>query len=139
MLLKSENWFVSKDVAEILGYSETAMMTRRPDDDEKTNLSFRQDGSNYQTNVTIINESGLYNAVLSSKKLEAKSFKKWITSDVLPTIRKTGGYGIPDPMNMIPPSKSIRPVKDTPTRLVWLEHRSCLYGPLRVPVLCYNL
>ena len=87
-----EPWFVAKDVAEILGYSETAMMTRRLDEDEKTNLPFRQSGSNYQTNLTVINESGLYNAVLGSKKPEAKAFKKWVTSEVLPSIRKHGGY-----------------------------------------------
>ena len=68
-----EPWFVAKDVAEILGYSETEKMTRRLDDDEKTTLPFRGGGSNYQTNITIINESGLYNAVLGSTKPEAKA------------------------------------------------------------------
>lgn len=87
-----EPWFVAKDVAEILGYSETEKMTRRLDDDEKTTLPFRGGGSNYQTNITIINESGLYNAVLGSTKPEAKAFKKWVTSEVLPSIRKHGAY-----------------------------------------------
>lgn len=90
--VNDEPWFVAKDVAEILGYSETEKMTRRLDDDEKTTLPFRGTGSNYQTNITVINESGLYNAVLGSNKPEAKAFKKWVTSEVLPAIRRNGGY-----------------------------------------------
>jgi len=87
-----EPWFMAKDVAAILGYSETAVMNRRLDDDEKTSLQILQDGSNYTTNVTYINESGLYNAILGSTKAEARSFKKWVTREVLPSIRKTGAY-----------------------------------------------
>lgn len=83
-----EPWFVAKDVAEILGYSETAMMTRRLDDDES--ISAKLAGMNMKS--TLINESGLYNAVLGSNKPEAKAFKKWVTSEVLPSIRKHGGY-----------------------------------------------
>ena len=85
-------WFVAKDVAEVLGYDLTGNMLKRLDDDEKTNIPFRNSGSNYQTNIAIINESGLYNAILGSKKPEAKAFKKWVTSEVLPSIRKHGGY-----------------------------------------------
>ena len=69
-------------------------MTRRLDDDEKTTLPFRGTGSNYQTNITIINESGLYNAVLGSTKPNAKRFRKWVTGEVLPSIRKTGKYAV---------------------------------------------
>lgn len=83
-----EPWFIAKDVAEILGYSETAMMTRRLDDDES--ISAKLAGMNMKS--TLINESGLYNAVLGSNKPEAKAFKKWVTSEVLPSIRKTGSY-----------------------------------------------
>lgn len=89
---KGEPWFFAKDVAKILGYSETEKMTRRLDDDEKTNVPFRRDGSNYQTNITLINESGLYNAIIGSKKPEAKNFRKWVTTEVLPSIRKHGFY-----------------------------------------------
>lgn len=94
-VFKDENgepWFVAKEIAAILGYSETAVMNRRLDDDEKTNLQIPQVGSNYTTNITIINESGLYNAVLGSTKPEAKALRKWVTSEVLPSIRRTGGY-----------------------------------------------
>lgn len=88
----SEVWFVAKDVADILGYAETSNMTERLDDDEKRKQTL-QNGRNY-TNQTLINESGLYNAVMGSQKTEAKSFKKWVTSEVLPSIRKTGGYSL---------------------------------------------
>lgn len=90
--INNEPWFAAKEVAAILGYSETAAMNRRLDDDEKTTLQIPQVGSNYTTNITIINESGLYNAVLGSNKPEAKAFKKWVTSEVLPAIRRNGGY-----------------------------------------------
>ncbi|MCW1825750.1 BRO family protein [Enterobacter asburiae] len=85
-----EVWFVAKDVADILGYAETSNMTERLDDDEKRK-HILQNGRNY-TNQILINESGLYSAVMGSQKLEARRFKKWVTSEVLPTIRKTGGY-----------------------------------------------
>lgn len=84
-------WFIAKNVAEILGYSETNAMTRRLDADE---LNTCTDISSGQVRtVSIINESGLYNAIIGSHKPEAKEFKKWITSEVLPSIRKTGSYG----------------------------------------------
>ena len=83
-------YFVAKDIADILGYSDANKMTNRLDDDEKLNR--RIGGSGQNREMTIISESGLYNAVLGSQKTEAKKFKKWITSEVLPTIRKSGGY-----------------------------------------------
>lgn len=89
--VNDEPWFVAKDVAEILGYSETNRMTARLDDDE-TNKTQSTDSVGRRTEITIINESGLYNAALGSTKPEAKAFKKWVTSEVLPSIRKHGGY-----------------------------------------------
>lgn len=88
---EGEPWFVAKDIADILGYSETARMTNRLDDDEK--MSTKIVGIS-KTNpvVTIINESGFYNAVIGSQKPEAKAFRKWVTSEVLPSIRKYGVY-----------------------------------------------
>lgn len=88
----NEPWFVAKDVADILGYSETAAMARRLDEDEKTTLQISQTGSNYKTNVVCITESGLYSAIIGSSLPEAKRFRKWVTSEVLPSIRATGGY-----------------------------------------------
>lgn len=88
-------WFLAKEVSDILEYTATNKLTRRLDADEKTNVPFRDVGSNYQTNKTVINESGFYSAVIGSKKPGAKRFKKWVTSEVLPSIRKTGEYKIP--------------------------------------------
>jgi prophage antirepressor-like protein len=83
-----EPWFVAKDVAEILGYSDTQAMTRRLDNDET--MTDKLSGMNMSS--TFINESGLYNAIIGSQKPEAKMFKKWVTSEVLPSIRKHGAY-----------------------------------------------
>jgi len=86
--IKGEPWFVAKDIADILGYSETNRMTSRLDSDEV--MSTKLVGMNM--NSTIINESGLYSAVIGSNKPEAKQFKKWVTSEVLPSIRKNGVF-----------------------------------------------
>ncbi len=83
-------WFVAKDIADILGYRSANDMSRRLDDDEKGTRKVRTPGGEQE--MVIITESGLYNAILGSSKPEAKMFKKWITSEVLPEIRKTGGY-----------------------------------------------
>ena len=85
-------WFVASDVSFILGFSEASAMTRNLDDDEK-GLSNEQTLGGEQS-VIIINESGLYSAILRSRKPEAKAFKKWITSEVIPSIRKTGSYSM---------------------------------------------
>ena len=87
-VINGEPWFVGKDVADILGYSDTQAMTRRLDDEDF--MTDKLSGMNMKS--TLINESGLYTAILGSKKTEAKRFKRWITSEVLPTIRKHGAY-----------------------------------------------
>jgi len=85
--------FVGKDVATALGYAkpENAIATH-VDADDKTTTLIQGTGSNYKSKVVIINESGLYALILSSKLPQAKAFKRWVTSVVLPQIRKTGGY-----------------------------------------------
>ena len=88
-----EPWFVAKDVADILGYGLTTDMTRRLDEDEKGMHITHTPGGRQE--MIIINEPGLYNAILGSQKPEAKDFKRWVTHDVLPSIRKTGGYTVP--------------------------------------------
>lgn len=88
-----EIWFIASDVAAVLKYRDAANMTRILDDDEKgTHIVSTPSGD--QTMV-VINESGLYHAVLKSRKPEAKPFRKWVTADVLPSIRKTGSYTLP--------------------------------------------
>jgi len=89
-----ETFFVGKDVAEILGYKKTAnAIATHVDIEDKGVIILGTPGGNQQ--VTIINESGLYSLILSSKMPSAKSFKRWITSEVLPSIRKTGSYSVP--------------------------------------------
>lgn len=86
-------WFIGKDVAEILGYKkpENAIAVH-VDDEDKTTTLIQGTGSNYKSNAVIINESGLYSLILSSKMPKAKEFKRWVTSEVLPAIRKHGAY-----------------------------------------------
>lgn len=85
-------WFIGKEVAEILGYSNTRDAVAKHVDDEDKNTVAIRDGIQGNPNVTIINESGLYSLILSSKLPAAKKFKRWVTSEVLPAIRKTGSY-----------------------------------------------
>lgn len=89
--LDGEPWLVGKDVAQALGYTDTDQALRRHvDDEDKLTRNF--DGSGQNRSMTIINESGLYSLVLSSKLPTAKKFQRWVTSEVLPSIRRTGGY-----------------------------------------------
>jgi prophage antirepressor-like protein len=83
-------WFIAKDVAEVLGFRDPYTATRGLDEDEKLLHTLWVSGQNRET--TLINESGLYSLILKSNKEEAKQFKRWVTHEVLPTIRKTGGY-----------------------------------------------
>ena len=93
LLINSEPWFIGKDVAETLGYTDTNQAIRKHVDDEDK-LSRRFDGSGQGREMVIINESGLYCLVLSSKLPSAKKFKRWVTSEVLPALRKTGQYQV---------------------------------------------
>lgn len=87
-------WFVGKDVAEALGYSNPSnAVISHVDDEDKLRTQIKYAGQNRE--VSIINESGLYSLVLSSKLPSAQAFKRWITSEVIPSIRKTGSYNKP--------------------------------------------
>lgn len=94
VLIDGEPWFVGKDVALCLAYRnpQKAIRDHVDDEDKTVNKSFTVNG----TAVILINESGMYSLVLGSKKPEAKDFKRWITSDVLPSIRKFGMYATPE-------------------------------------------
>ena len=87
-----EPYFIGKDVAEILGYSNTRdALAKHVDDEDKNTVAIR-DGIQGNPNLTIINESGVYALIFGSKLPKAKQFKRWVTSEVLPSIRKTGSY-----------------------------------------------
>lgn len=96
-----EPYFIGKDVADILGYTNSRK-TLSDHVDEEDKLTSRIVTSGQNRNVTIINESGLYSLIFSSKLENAKRFKRWVTSEVLPTLRKTGAYQVPsDPMQAL--------------------------------------
>lgn len=88
--INGEPWFVLKDVCEVLGLSDTNRTAERLDADELTRIKLVSGGQARE--MIAINESGLYNVILRSDKPEAKPFRKWVTSEVLPSIRKSGGY-----------------------------------------------
>lgn len=91
-VINNEPWFVAKDVCDVLEHSNHKMAVKNLDDDEKGVSSVYSLGGAQQT--TIINESGLYSLIFQSRKPEAKAFRKWVTSEVLPAIRKKGYYGV---------------------------------------------
>ena len=95
-VVDDEPWFVGKDIATILGYAKPEnAIANHVDDEDKTSTLIQGSGSNYKSKAILINESGLYSLILSSKLPSAKKFKRWVTGEVLPSIRKTGSYGKP--------------------------------------------
>lgn len=100
MMIDGAPWFVGKEVADILGYANTQKAIR-DHVDEEDRLTERIVLSGQNREVVLINESGLYGLILSSKMPAAKRFKHWVSSEVLPTIRKTGSYNVPAPMTPI--------------------------------------
>ncbi|MCL5956468.1 MAG: hypothetical protein M1560_03185 [Gammaproteobacteria bacterium] len=105
-------WFVADDVAKALGYRESRDMTRVLDEDEAAphTMRIRSENGTLQTReVTIISESGLYHALLKSRKREAKPFRKWVTAEVLPAIRRSGRYAVPQDHtpSLVPPGTKL--------------------------------
>ena len=101
MLIDGESWFVGKDVADILEYQNGSRDINRHTDEEDRRKIMLFDGKQDKETI-IINESGLYSLIISSNMPNAKKFKRWVTSEVLPSIRKTGSYGIPkSPMELL--------------------------------------
>lgn len=122
IVIDNEVWFVGKDVAEALGYSDTNQAIRKHIDEEDK-LTRQIDGIGQKREMYIINESGLYSLVLSSKLPKAKEFKRWITKEVIPSIRKYGGY-IAKPLNQLDIlEKSIQIMKEQQRRLEEHDNR----------------
>ena len=91
LTIDDEPWFVGKDIADILGYANSRdALAKHVDEDDKLTSQIATAGQ--MRNQTVINESGLYSLILSSKLPQAKEFKRWVTSEVLPAIRKQGGF-----------------------------------------------
>ncbi|MCP3968257.1 MAG: phage antirepressor, partial [Lentisphaerae bacterium] len=91
-----EPWFVAKDVCDVLGFKYASDATKYLDEEEKALINNPSFTSNPNGDVSIINESGLYSLILRSRKPNAKKFKRWVTGEVLPSIRKHGAYATPD-------------------------------------------
>jgi prophage antirepressor-like protein len=87
VILDGEPWWIAKDVCDVLGHTNTSMALANIDDEERAKFNLGRQG---ETNI--VSESGLYSLILYSRKPEAKAFKKWVTSEVLPSIRKHGIY-----------------------------------------------
>ena len=91
-IVSGEYWFVAKDICEVLEIQKPENAYARLDDDEKGTHSIGTLGGNQE--MTVVSESGLYSLVLTSRKPQAKEFKRWLTHEVIPSIRKTGQYSI---------------------------------------------
>lgn len=89
--INNQAWFIAKDVCAALELSDVSMTVKRLDDDEKLTQTVLVSGQGRE--MWFINESGLYNLIFQSRKPEARSFRKWVTGEVLPAIRRTGSYG----------------------------------------------
>ena len=131
--LNNEPYFVGKDVADILGYSNPRdALSKHVDDEDRSDVAI-YDGSQNR-NMTVINESGLYSLILRSQLPTAKQFKHWVTSEVLPTIRKHGMYATPqtleqmlnDPDSMI---KVLQTLKEERTARLQAEETNRLNAP----------
>lgn len=97
-VVKGEDvWFIAKDVCEVLEIKNTTQAVQKLDEDEVTMFNI----GGLSGNTNIINESGLYSLIMTSRKQQAKAFKKWVTSEVLPSIRKHGAYMTPNTINAL--------------------------------------
>lgn len=128
--IDGEIYFVGKDVTEILGYSNPRKaIIDHVDEEDKTDGVTIRDSIGREQNPVCINESGLYSLILSSKMPNAKKFKRWVTSEVLPTLRKTGSYEMP---NMSTEMKAILMIDQKQVkmeqRMDRLEYDIPLYG-----------
>ena len=121
VLIDNEPYFVGKDVAEVLGYSNPRKALKDHIDEEDKGVT-KCDTLGGKQDLTIINESGLYSLVLSSKLPQAKSFKRWVTKEVLPAIRKTGSYQTPtNPMDAL--ELMFQAQKQSNEQIAVIDHR----------------
>jgi prophage antirepressor-like protein len=116
IIIDGEPWWVAADVCEVLGYNHTPSAVRRLEDDDYRLAEFSQvspnvrqpDGQPPHRPMTVVNEPGLYSLILWSEKQQAKDFKRWVTHEVLPTLRKTGRYETPTPVAVLTPLQQAR-------------------------------
>lgn len=150
LMRDGEPWAVGKDVAEALGYKNPSnAVANHVDPEDKTTYQIQvcdSDStypkqvcrSNLKTDVTLINESGLYSLILSSKLPKAKEFKRWITSEVLPALRKTGHYGSPHTLaDLVPLIESLRKIMESqrshPVEIAEMAKTLCEQNGIKLP------
>lgn len=132
MVIKGEPWFVAKDVCDILGLAFGRSSVQLLDDDEKGVHSMDTPGGKQE--MTTINESGLYSLIFQSRKPEAKLFRKWVTSEVLPSIRKWGYYINPEALlSKGEQRKMERMMRTSLTQYIHSEDIYKCHQKLRVP------
>lgn len=132
VLIDGEPWFVAADVTPLLGYTHAPSAIRRLDDDEYTQVPFAQVSPNVRTPegqpprrpMTVVNEAGLYSLILWSQKPGAVAFKRWVTHDVLPRIRRTGQFAVDMPL-----SQQLQLAADAAKRAEELEELRALDAP----------
>ncbi|OVZ85806.1 transporter [Yersinia frederiksenii] len=131
VVINQSPWFFAMDVASALEYSQTQAMTKLVDDEDKNSIAILN-GCNY-TNQSLISESGLYTAIMGSHKPQAKRFQRWITSEVLPSIRTTGSYSItpsndlPDFSDEVAAARAWADAKEAERKAVGYVHRQAKY------------
>lgn len=136
LTIEGEPWFVGKDIAECLGYTNTKKAIRDHIDNEDKIMGEQNvtpsitDSLGRKQYPTFINESGVYSLILGSKLESAKKFKRWVTSEVLPSIRKTGTYTVVAPQPNTTSSIVVQPTSDIElpkaTNTWYLRNRKCL-------------
>lgn len=126
VMIENEPYFVAKDVCIILGISNHNDAVSRLDDDEKRGSALPTPSGTQQ--MVVVNESGLYHLIFQSRKPEAKAFRKWVTAEVLPTLRRTGRYEVKPKRQSVRYPKRDRSIAVDVLELLWLISESLLQG-----------
>ena len=137
LMIDGEPWAAAIDVAKSLGYAKPADAIRKHVDEMDKGVSKMETPGGVQ-NTVIINESGLYSIILSSKLPKAKEFKRWITSEVLPALRKTGHYGSPHTLaDLVPLIESLRKIMESqrshPVEIAEMAKTLCEQNGINLP------
>ena len=126
VIIDNEPYFVAKDVCDILQLSDVSMAVSRLDDDEKLTQLLLVSGQRRQ--MWCVNESGLYHLIFQSRKEEAKAFRKWVTSEVLPALRRTGRYEVLPTRHSLRHPRRGEPITAEILHLLWLIGESLHQG-----------
>lgn len=141
LMRDGEPWFVLADVCRVLEIGNPSQAAKRLDDDEQDTLTNDEGIAAPQVqSLTIINESGLYTLIMRSRKPEAKRFRKWVTAEVLPSIRKTGSYGFAAAPRPLPdPAPGEGPTVALNAKVAAVREYRSLFGPVRARALWRTL